>query len=155
MKFCTKCGEYKRAAEYYKHKKSRDGRLHECITCVKARVRKHRRENDSVREYDRWRYHENPHVRARISANAKKWRENNPDRYKAHTALNNAIRDGKMKRARNANTAERVTSQSRRTTPTTKTHLPSTGSVCDATASIIMENHHENYARNLRITTRA
>lgn len=99
MKTCKKCGEYKKAADFYKAG-NKDGRLNECIECVKARVRKHRRENDSVREYDRRRYQDNLERRAYIARTSRKWRENNPDRYKAHTALNNAIRDGKMKRGK-------------------------------------------------------
>jgi hypothetical protein len=31
----------------------KDGRLNKCIECAKADVRRHRRLNDSVREYDR------------------------------------------------------------------------------------------------------
>lgn len=100
MKTCRKCGVFKRAAEYYKHAQMKDGRLNICIECVKTRVRKHRQENDSVREYDRKRYRENLSRRIKAAKNAQKWNERYPDRYRAHNMLSAAIRDGRLERGK-------------------------------------------------------
>jgi hypothetical protein len=59
-KICFKCHETKTIDKFYKHKAMRDGHLNKCIDCAVKDVIKHRRENDSVREYDRWRYYNNP-----------------------------------------------------------------------------------------------
>lgn len=97
MKKCFKCGAEKALHEFYRHKKMADGHLGKCKECTKKDVRKHRRENNSVREYDRERY-KRPRRKALTALVSKEWRKNNPDGYKAHTAVGNAIRDGKMKR---------------------------------------------------------
>jgi hypothetical protein len=73
-----------------------DGHLNICKECVKTRVKKHRHENDSVREYDRWRYQNTKGRKEQFIKNANRWRETNPIAYKAHTALNNAVRDKKI-----------------------------------------------------------
>ena len=90
MKVCFKCEAEKPLAEYYKHPKMGDGHLNKCKECTKRDVRKHRRENDSVREYDRARgnrqtpeYHQS-------------YRKQKPKAYKAKNAVNNALRDGKL-----------------------------------------------------------
>jgi len=75
-----------------------DGHLNICKPCVKTRVKTHRKENDSVRDYDRWRYYTQPHRKAHVAKVSREYRQKYPDRYKAHTALNNAVRDGKIKR---------------------------------------------------------
>lgn len=88
---CRVCNAEKPAADFY----PRQGR--ECKACTRARVRQHRRQNDSVREYDRKRAKE-PRRRAKSVQTAREWRETNPAAYKAQNAVNNAIRDGKLKR---------------------------------------------------------
>jgi ribosomal protein S27AE len=67
-----------------------DGYLNKCKSCVKSRVRRHREENDSVRDYDRKRG--NRHKPGYISKHRAKY----PQKYKAQTALNNAVRDGRL-----------------------------------------------------------
>jgi ribosomal protein S27AE len=54
-KTCRNCGETKPLDAFYKHPRMLDGRLNNCSDCVRARVRRHRYTNDSVREYDRMR----------------------------------------------------------------------------------------------------
>jgi len=96
-KKCFKCGVTKPLTEFYKHSQMKDGRVNKCKPCNKSDVRKNRAEKvEYYREHDRKRYQEDPSVRARITAVSKKWREDNPDRYKAQTAVNNAVRDGRL-----------------------------------------------------------
>lgn len=95
LKLCRHCSEWKPLGAYYKHAQMADGHLNVCRECVKRRVRKHRAENDSVREYDRERSNL-PHrkkLRAKITA---EYDEKHPHRKKAHTAVNNALRDGRL-----------------------------------------------------------
>jgi len=96
MKECFKCNETKPLSEFYKHPQMSDGRLGKCKECTKRDVKKHRKENDSVREYDRRRYHEDPKRRAYSRANAKRWGEKNPVKKAAQIAVNNAVRDGRL-----------------------------------------------------------
>ncbi len=96
MKTCFKCNREKPLSEFYKHAETADGYLGKCKTCTKLDVRTHRRINGSVREYDRRRYHENPIRRHHTLVNAKKWQKNNPDGYRAHYLVSNAIRDGRL-----------------------------------------------------------
>lgn len=95
MKKCFKCGAMKALHEFYKHKQMADGHLGKCKDCAKTDVKLHRRENDSVREYDRKRS-KAPDRLANMAIISKRWRKENPDGYKAHTAVGNAIRDGKI-----------------------------------------------------------
>ncbi len=95
MKKCFKCGLLKDLHDFYKHKMMADGHLNKCKDCAKKDVRKHRMENDSVREYDRNRS-KYPHRAKHLRENAKKWREQNPEGNKAHNAVNNAVRDGRL-----------------------------------------------------------
>ena len=92
MKTCTACQQSKALDDFYKHPKMTDGCLSQCKTCVKERVRQHRRLNESVREYDRKRG-------ARTSlADSHDYRRRHPEAYRAHNAVNNAIRDGRLKK---------------------------------------------------------
>lgn len=76
----------------------KDGHLNKCKECAKRDVRLHRRENESVRDYDKRRYHENAERRKRTAENAKKWNQKNPQGYKAHYLVSNAIRDNRLKK---------------------------------------------------------
>jgi hypothetical protein len=58
----------------------------------------HRRDNESVREYDRQRWKNNRERRRKGYLNTVRWRKRNPLGYKAHTSLGYAIRSGKIKR---------------------------------------------------------
>ena len=97
MKKCFKCGAVKALHEFYKHKQMADGHFGKCKDCAKTDVKLHRKENDSVREYDRERA-KNPSRKINMRFISRRWREENPEGYRAHTAVNNAIRDGKLLR---------------------------------------------------------
>jgi len=97
MKKCFKCGEEKEIHQFYKHKGMADGHLNKCKTCAKADVRLHRAENDSVREYDRERS-KTKKRKENVARVTKRWRVENPEKHKAHVAVRNAIRSGKIVR---------------------------------------------------------
>ena len=89
---CVKCGEKKPETGFYKRAKS--GRKDKtCKACRCEAARKHRQANiDKVRAYDRERGNRQSmdYVRG--------YRESNPAKYKAHCAVNNALRDGILSR---------------------------------------------------------
>lgn len=112
MKKCFKCGVEKPLASFYKHSGMADGHLNKCKECAKIDVKKHRKENDSVREYDRKRGN-----RQDITY-LQKWRADNPKKYKAHSAVNYAVRKGILVN-------------------------PNTCSIC--ASNIQVEGHHDDY----------
>jgi hypothetical protein len=135
-KICRKCGDDKPITEFYVHKQMADGYLNICKVCVKLRVKKHRSENDSVREYDRRRYWEDParmeyakkqrkewyaNNKERAFENAKKQIKKNPEKRRAHNMVSNAIRSGKL--------------------------LKQPCKICGATAHA----HHDDYAKPLEV----
>lgn len=92
MPICRECSQPKSADEFYKA----GGRLmKKCKVCWGAQVKKRRRENPAVQAYDRARY-QLPHRKALGRANTIKYRRDNPEAYRAQTAVGNAIRDGKL-----------------------------------------------------------
>ena len=88
MKVCRTCGEEKDLSAFHKHKQMSDGRLNICKACTCERVRKHRAENDSVREYDRQRA-KLPHRQAQLKKLAEGIKP-------AHRAVSNAIARGRL-----------------------------------------------------------
>ena len=101
-KICTSCFVEKNLeSEFYKHFAMADGYLNKCKECVKKRVLKHRDANiDRIREYDMKRFRENPERKKQARRNTIKFRTENPEKYVAQNSVNNAIRDGKLKRQR-------------------------------------------------------
>jgi hypothetical protein len=74
----------------------RDGRLNKCIECTKNDVKTRSvLESDKVHQYDRER---SKSAKRKLCATKHQieWRKNNPEKYKAHNAVNNALRDGKI-----------------------------------------------------------
>ena len=109
MKACKKCGVEKSLDEYYAIKGNKDGKSGKCKDCTKKDVQKNYRKNiDHYKEYDKKRAMLPHRVEARKaylkteagkvskSKTIKKYRENNPNKYKAHTIVGNAVRDGKL-----------------------------------------------------------
>lgn len=98
-KRCFKCGEIKPLSEFYRHPQMRDGRVNKCKPCNKRDIAIHRRENPHVQERERLRYEsESNEARERRNEISRQWRKDHPEAYKAHNAVNNAIRDGKIVR---------------------------------------------------------
>ena len=93
-KKCFKCGEEKNISEFYKHPQMADGHLGKCIECTKKDARINGK-TEKTRDRERKR-NSKPERMASIGKRAKQWRVNNPEKYAAHTKLNNAVRDGKI-----------------------------------------------------------
>lgn len=90
-KKCFRCGEVKSLSEFYRHPRMADGHVNKCKDCNKMDVAKNRRKKiDYYREYDRKR------GSRQTSERLKKYRAENPGKYKAQNAVNNALRDGRM-----------------------------------------------------------
>lgn len=93
MKECFKCLETLPLAAFYRHPETADGRLGKCKECTKADCRASRNANLAhYRSYDRQR------VRGKgvLAEKRKSYRGRNPEKYKAHMAVNNALRGGRL-----------------------------------------------------------
>lgn len=95
MKTCSHCGAAKAEHDFYAQPKAASGLMSKCKECHKAAVKLRARTNPAVQAYDRERY-KLPHRKEFGAFNARRWRKNNPERYKAQTALNNAVRDKRI-----------------------------------------------------------
>ena len=87
MKSCIACLVVKPIAEFYTHPRMADGHLNKCISCCRAYAKGR---PDMHMKTDK--------RSAANAANAKRWRGVNPKKARAHNAVNNAIRDGKLVR---------------------------------------------------------
>ena len=93
QKECFRCGATKPLSEFYKHPRMKDGRVNKCKDCNKLDVSRNRLANiERYREYDRKRG--NRQDKSYLS----KYRERYLNKYKAHTMVGNAIRDGRLER---------------------------------------------------------
>ena len=110
-KVCRSCFKEKPLSEFYRHKQMFDGYLNKCKECTKSRVTAHRNDNiEAAREYDRKRSKQSHRLKAnrenskqyrdsgRHAEVNKRYRVENPEKYRAHNILNNATRDGKIKK---------------------------------------------------------
>lgn len=95
MKNCIECGASKALRDYYAHPKTADGRMGVCVVCHKARMKKRRMTDPRVQEYDLKRSR-HPERKAKMAIISRQWRIDNPDGYRAHTAVGNAVRDGRL-----------------------------------------------------------
>lgn len=94
LRTCKECGEGRPLSAFYLNKGVPMGK---CKDCVKDAVKARRLVDPSVRAYDRARA-KLPHRRDNAARISKAWRAENPLAYKAHTAIGNALRDGKIQR---------------------------------------------------------
>lgn len=123
MKTCFKCSRKLSRSEFYAHPNMADGLLGKCKECTKADVARNYRENRNKRsEYEKQRSR-TPGRRAAMLVYQSRRRAKNPDKYKARTALNNAVRGGRIKK------------------------MP-----CLVCGSLLSEGHHEDYSRPLEVT---
>jgi len=91
MKLCKECGAEKPLTDFYKHSQMKDGHLNKCIPCVKKRVSIHREKNiEKIRAYDRRRGNRQSQEYVR------EYRKRYPNKYKAHSMVNGAIRSKKL-----------------------------------------------------------
>ena len=135
-KKCFKCEEVKPLKEFYKHSQMADGHLNKCRDCTRLDTKENRAKNlDYYTKYDRERAMRPDRVAARLAykqtergkqatktahENQKKRR---PERIKARSILNNAIRDGKIIRPK----------------------------VCKCGARGRIEAHHVDYSKPLKV----
>ena len=97
MKRCFKCGESKPLSEFYKHPQMGDGHLNKCKVCTRADTRAHRRAKpEYYRAYDRDRFQNDLNRRIEQGRYSRRFRKRHPEKYRARTALNNALRDGRI-----------------------------------------------------------
>jgi hypothetical protein len=116
LRKCTECGEGKSFKEFYTHP---SGLQKRCKTCAKARATANRNANlDRIRAYDRERGNR------QSPGYLKQYRKDNPEKYLAHNALNNAVRDGKILK-------------------------PLVCSRCACTC--VVHGHHEDYSKPLEV----
>jgi hypothetical protein len=118
-KTCRACGVEKPLSEYYANKGMADGHLNYCKECKRADSVRRRRDNlERIRKYDRARGSLNPpEYRAR-------YRAEYPQKYKAQTAVSNAVRDGRLAK-------------------------PDQCEECDSTFRV--EGHHDDYSKPLEV----
>ena len=96
-KKCFKCLVEWPIHYFYAHSGMKDGYLNKCKNCTKKDSRKNRSINlEYYRQYDRDRFQNNPERRKITYAIASEYRKKYPERYKAHNAVNNAVRDGRL-----------------------------------------------------------
>lgn len=122
-KECFKCHEVLPLSAFYRHPMMADGHLGKCKECTKRDVRANRRlKLDQYREYDRDRFKNDVARRAYEYARRDEVREKYPEKYRARTAVGNAIRDGRLIR------------------------LP-----CEVCGHPKTEGHHDDYSRPLDV----
>jgi len=97
-KRCFKCKQYKSLDQFYRHPQMADGHLGKCKHCAKKDVSEHYQENRSYyAEYERKRSQQ-PERKQKALEYQRRRRAKYPGRYKAYTAVSNAIRDGRLER---------------------------------------------------------
>lgn len=114
-KVCTKCSAPKPAAEFYSGHAA-------CKECTKARVRaNYASKREQYAAYERVRSRR-PERKAQVINGQKRWRAQAPDKYRARTAVGNALRDGRI----------------------TKTP-------CEVRGTTKVQAHHDDYAKPLEV----
>ena len=122
-KTCFKCGKALPLTEFYPHPRMADGHLNKCKDCTRSDTMQNRRKRaDYYRQYDRSRS-DLPHRVARRNETCMRERVEEPQKYRARTAANNALKDGRIRRE--------------------PCHF------CGATTDL--EMHHPDYSRPLRV----
>ena len=95
MPICRICSAEKEADGFYPRQLRKCGAVGECKDCTKDRVRQRARTNPAVQEYDRKRARL-PHRRELMARVNRRWNERNPEAYRAHYLVTNAVRDGRL-----------------------------------------------------------
>jgi hypothetical protein len=96
MKTCFKCGKEKELEEFYRHSAMGDGRLGKCKACTKKDVAENYRKNiEHYVAYEKQRF-KSPERKQQLLKYQQSRRIKSPGKYKCHTAVSNAIKDGKL-----------------------------------------------------------
>lgn len=97
VKQCFKCERALPLSNFYKHPRMADGHLGKCKECTKADVTLNRDKNlEYYQAYDRKRWSDNEGRRAASQANVKRFRQENPEKYKAHRLVSAELRAGRL-----------------------------------------------------------
>lgn len=93
MKECSECSVTKSVSEFYRAANGNPANV--CKECHKRRMFINRRTNPEVqlRERARAKRPERKQMARKIS---QRWRQEHPEAYRAHTAVNNAVRDKRL-----------------------------------------------------------
>jgi hypothetical protein len=97
-KQCFKCKLYKSLDLFYQHPATADKHLNKCKLCTKKDVKSRYYNPDfrqKIKEYERLRF-QDPKRKKLVTIYQKKRRLTNRGKYRAHSAVNNAIRDGRL-----------------------------------------------------------
>lgn len=98
-KSCFKCGATKPLDAFYAHPGMADGRIGKCKECNKKDVR----ENYAARRAQYHAYEARRNAlesrKTQLAESTRRARAAHPDKYRARTALNNAVRDGRVIKA--------------------------------------------------------
>jgi|ERR1700743_282878 len=96
MKTCFKCKKEKAPIEFYRHQKMGDGRLGKCKDCTRNDVSNNYRKNRKhYARYEKERF-QKADRKAYALARQHIYRTTYPEKYRAHTAVGNAVRDGRL-----------------------------------------------------------
>ena len=117
-KLCNKClGCYEAEDGFYRHPQTADGFLGACKMCTLIRIHTYRVENiEKIRQYDRERgSHNKP-------GHFLEWKRKNPEKYRAHVILNNALKRGEIIKE-----------------------------LCEVCGEIYVHGHHDDYSKPLDV----
>ncbi len=119
-KICVKCGKEKDITEFYVHNGMSSGRLNYCKVCVRERVRNYFHTEHGRRINNEW--FKTEKGKAKSKRHTQKFRRLNPEKYKALTIANNAVRSGKLIKK-----------------------------PCEVCGSKEVEKHHDDYSKPLEV----
>jgi len=97
-KKCSKCKQIKQISEFHKDKKAKDGLQYYCKPCHILSAIKYQKTVKGKITYKR--YHQSEKGKVAHRKAVKQFCIRYPERQRAKTAVNQAIRDGKLPRAR-------------------------------------------------------
>lgn len=98
MKKCTSCGEVKSLDDFQVRKASKDGRTAACRECLKQRDKARYGKEKVMRAERHKQYMTTEAGKAAHSGATARWKERNRLRRAAQVLLNNAVRDGRVKK---------------------------------------------------------
>lgn len=95
LRTCSSCGAHKPPTDFYAHPTGPGGRMRKCKECHKADVKVAYENANGRADYEK-RREATPERKAQKLVAMRKHREQNPQKYKARTAVSNAVRDGRL-----------------------------------------------------------